>query len=61
MDKSKAIVILGTAHLITTPGKRSPDGMIREPMYSREIVRNVYDELTRRGYRVLVGLHAAGS
>ncbi len=54
MDKSKAIVILGTAHLITTPGKRSPDGMIREPMYSREIVRNVYDELTRRGYRVFV-------
>lgn len=54
MDKNKAFIILGTAHLTTTPGKCSPDGKFRECVYSREIVKRVYDELSRMGYRVVV-------
>lgn len=54
MNKQEVIVILGTAHLITTPGKRSPDGRLREPFYSREIVNRVEAELRRRGYVVMV-------
>lgn len=31
------VVVLGTAHLASTPGKSSPDGFFREYKYSREI------------------------
>jgi hypothetical protein len=34
-------IILGTAHLKSTPGKCSPDGKFREYKYSREIVAAV--------------------
>lgn len=50
----KIFIILGTAHLATTPGKRSPDGKFRECVYSREIAKLVYNKLSRIGYRVAV-------
>lgn len=54
MDKDTAVIILGTAHLATTHGKRSPDGKFREYEYSRDIVNRVYDELSRMGYQVAI-------
>lgn len=54
MNKDKTIIILGTAHLTTTPGKCSPDGKFRECVYSREIVKRVYEELSRKGYHVFI-------
>lgn len=54
MDKKKVCIILGTAHLETTLGKRSPDGSLREFAYSREIVNRVKQKLTSLGFTVLV-------
>lgn len=48
------IVILGTAHLGTTPGKCSPDGKFRECIYSREIVGRIKSELQKKGVTVFV-------
>lgn len=48
------IVILGTAHLGTTPGKCSPDGKFRECEYSREIVKMIKDSLESKGVRVAI-------
>lgn len=39
------LIILGTAHLGTTPGKCSPDGNFRECVYSREIVKLIQTKL----------------
>lgn len=46
------IVILGTGHTRTTPGKCSPDGRLKEYAYSREIVTMVQSGLRRLGYTV---------
>lgn len=54
MNKSKAVIILGTAHLDSTPGKCAPDLSIREPVYSREIVASVKAKLESYGYRVFI-------
>ena len=54
MTKSSAIIILGTAHLGTTPGKCSPDRKFREAVYSREICKSVEKALTSKGYHVLI-------
>lgn len=48
------VVILGTAHLESTPGKCSPDGKFREYKYSREIVEDLKTKLESYGYFVLV-------
>lgn len=48
------IVILGTAHLGTTPGKRSPDGQFRECIYSREIVQMIKSELEKRDITAII-------
>ena len=48
------IVILGTAHLGTTPGKRSPDGKFRECKYSREIVKMIKEDLEKKGVTVVI-------
>lgn len=48
------IIILGTAHLGTTPGKCSPDKKFRECIYSREIVADLKAILTSYGYKVFV-------
>lgn len=42
-------IILGTAHLSSTPGKRSPDGKFREYIYSRKVCKAVHKELLNRG------------
>lgn len=42
-------IILGTAHLSSTPGKRSPDGKFREYAYSRKVCREVAKRLREEG------------
>lgn len=51
---SKAVVIIGTAHLQTTPGKCSPDGRFKEYAYSREICKLVKEKLAKLGYNVFI-------
>ena len=51
---SPITIILGTAHLSSTPGKRSPDGTFREYQYSREICNLVCNELRSRGYKCII-------
>lgn len=50
------IIILGTAHLASTPGKRSPDGKFKEYKYSREIVQEIKTKLESYGYTVIVDI-----
>lgn len=54
MDKEKVLIILGTAHLLSTPGKCAPDGSIREAVYSREIIAGIAAKLRAAGYSVAV-------
>ena len=49
-------IILGTAHLKSTPGKCSPDGKFREYKYSREVVAAVKAILKNLGYNVFVDI-----
>lgn len=48
------VVILGTAHLSTTPGKQSPDGKLKECEYSREIVQMIKKELESKGITTFI-------
>ena len=50
------IIILGTAHLASTPGKRSPDGKFREYKFSREVVQELKNKLQSLGYTVFVDI-----
>lgn len=54
VKKQEKIVVLGTAHLGTTPGKCSPDGRLKEAAYSREIVGKVAERLRAQGYAVYI-------
>lgn len=45
-------ILLDNGHGENTPGKRSPDGKLREYLYAREIASMVYDELYNRDYDV---------
>lgn len=49
-------IILGTAHLKSTPGKCSPDGRLLEYKYSREIVDELKVKLESMGYEVYVDI-----
>lgn len=49
-------IILGTAHLESTPGKRSPDGKFREYAYSREICQTLKSILSHMGYNVFIDI-----
>lgn len=49
-------IILGTAHLKSTPGKCSPDGRLKEYAYSREIISAVKDVLQNMGYQVFIDI-----
>ena len=49
-------IILGTAHLKSTPGKCSPDGKFKEYQYSREIVAAVKAILKNLGYTVFTDI-----
>ena len=43
-------ILIDNGHGENTPGKRSPDGRLREYLYTREIAEEVVAELRRRGY-----------
>ncbi|MBR2236334.1 MAG: N-acetylmuramoyl-L-alanine amidase [Prevotella sp.] len=51
--RKKLLIIIGFAHLLTTPGKRSPDGKFREAIYSREVGREIKAKLEAAGYTVV--------
>ncbi len=50
----RKIIILGTAHLSTTPGKCSPDGKFKEYAFSRKVAESVADILDQKGYSVFI-------
>lgn len=55
MDKLKEyIIILDNGHGVNTPGKRSPDGKLREYAYAREIVQRVHEALKQRGIKSII-------
>ena len=54
MRKEEIIIMLGTAHLDEILGKCSPDGTLRECVYSREIIADVKAKLESYGYKVFV-------
>lgn len=43
-------ILIDNGHGLMTAGKRSPDGLFREPFYNREIARRVVSDLQDRGY-----------
>ena len=51
---SPITIILGTAHLSSTPGKRSPDGTFREYQYSRELCNLICSKLKSLGYKCII-------
>lgn len=52
--ESPITIILGTAHLKSTPGKRSPDGAFREYKFSREVCLDIQRTMTELGYRCII-------
>ena len=42
-------ILIDNGHGLMTAGKRSPDGLFREPFYNREIARRIVTELRDRG------------
>ena len=51
-------IILGTAHLKSTPGKCSPDRKFLEYKYSREVCQTVKAILQDLGYKVFIDIEA---
>ena len=49
-------IILGTAHLKSTPGKCSPDKSLYEYKYSRELVQSIYSILKNMNYDVYIDI-----
>ena len=43
-------ILIDNGHGHNTPGKRSPDGKVREANYTREIARKIVADLQDRGY-----------
>ena len=43
------MILLDNGHGENTPGKRSPDGVFREYLYTREVAQEVQRELVKRG------------
>ena len=43
-------ILIDNGHGLMTAGKRSPDGLFREPFYNREIARRIVADLKDRGY-----------
>lgn len=48
------IVLIDNGHGENTPGKRSPDGVLREYKYTREIAAEVQRQLQERGYQAQI-------
>jgi N-acetylmuramoyl-L-alanine amidase len=51
MEKENTMIILGTAHLGTTPGKCSPDRSFKEAVWSREICKELLAVIRSYGYK----------
>lgn len=49
-------IVLGTAHLKSTPGKCSPDKRLYEYKYSREVCKAVKVILENLGYKVIIDI-----
>lgn len=43
-------ILIDNGHGENTPGKRSPDGILREYLYAREVADAIVRELVKRGY-----------
>lgn len=43
-------ILIDNGHGEETPGKRSPDGLLREYLYTREIAAKIVNELKEHGY-----------
>ena len=54
MSGKNVLVILGTAHRMREPGKQSPDGRLKECVYSREICKEVAVKIQSYGYKAEV-------
>jgi N-acetylmuramoyl-L-alanine amidase len=48
----RLVVILDPAHGIDTPGKRSPDGVHLEYIWSRKVCRMLEQALKQKGFKV---------
>ena len=49
-------IILGTAHLKSTPGKCSPDKRLKEYEYSRKVCKTIKSLLENTGYKVFIDI-----
>lgn len=56
MTKQNFLIILGTAHLVTTPGKCSPDKSLCEYQYSRSRINGIAVKLKKLGYNVVIDM-----
>lgn len=52
MSKDTTVIVLGTAHRMREPGKQSPDGQVKECIYSRSICIEIAEKLRAMGYKV---------
>lgn len=50
----KLLVLIAQAHAKSTPGKRSPDGRLREYAWSREITKMITEKLYRHGIKTVI-------
>ena len=48
---TRLVVLIDNGHASTTPGKRSPDGQLREYEFNRDIASRISKELIRLGIR----------
>ena len=49
-NKKDYIILLDNGHGKNTPGKQSPDGLLKEYAYTREIVKRIFNSLKELGY-----------
>ena len=49
-NKKDYIILLDNGHGVNTPGKQSPDGLLKEYAYTREIVKRIFNSLKELGY-----------
>ena len=50
----KILVLIAQAHSKSTPGKRSPDGRLREYAWSREICKMIVEKLYRHNIKSII-------
>lgn len=49
-NKQEYLILLDNGHGLGVKGKYSPDGKLKEYLYTREIVQKIYAELKKKGY-----------